>query len=36
MNYEDGQDACHKLYGHILEFDERTDYKVKLDAIRRK
>ena len=36
MNYKDGQEACQKLYGHIMEFDERTDYKAKLFAITRK
>ena len=36
MNYKVGQEECQKLYGHILEFDERTDYEAKLLAIVRK
>ena len=34
MNYKDGQEACKKLFGHIVEFDERTDYKPKLIALK--
>ena len=34
MNYKDGQEACQKLYGHIVEFDERTNYKPKMIALK--
>ena len=35
MNYHDGQTACEKVHGHILEFDERfSNYKDKLRALR--
>ena len=33
MSYKEGQETCHKMYGNILEFDERTDYKTKLQSI---
>ena len=35
MNFKDGQKACQKLHGHILEFDERADpdYIAKLIAV---
>ena len=34
LSYNDGQEACHKLHGNILEFDERYDYEAKLKAIK--
>ena len=31
MTYKEGKEACHKMYGNMLEFDERTNgYVVKL------
>ena len=35
MTFQDGQKACEKLHGHILEFDERGDYLAKLIAVKR-
>ena len=36
MSYEDGQNACRKLHGNIVEFDERYDYESKLEDIKSK
>ena len=36
MSYKEGQETCHKMQGNILEFDERTDYRKKLETIIRK